>query len=187
MSKLTEITLSSPRSLPVLLLADVSGSMSRDGKIDILNNAVSEMIRSFADQDAAISVCVITFGGSKAEIHQELLPARLVNWNGMSASGKTPLGSAFMVAREIIEDYSIIKRRDYRPTIILVSDGFATDEWEQQLELLINSGRGSKAFRFAMGIGDDADMDTLKRFLSTDGSRVFTLRSHISYRSFLSG
>ncbi len=44
MSKLKEFTASSARPLPVLLLADVSGSISTNGKIDALNDAVQEML-----------------------------------------------------------------------------------------------------------------------------------------------
>src|SRR5690606_12720836 len=51
MSKLKEFTMSSARPLPVIVLADVSGSMSANGKIDALNDAVSEMIATFAEED----------------------------------------------------------------------------------------------------------------------------------------
>jgi len=47
MITLREFTASIPRPLPVLLLADVSGSMSVDGKIDALNVAVAAMLESF--------------------------------------------------------------------------------------------------------------------------------------------
>ena len=43
MPSLKEFTVSSARPLPVILLADVSGSMAVDGKIDALNGAVAEM------------------------------------------------------------------------------------------------------------------------------------------------
>lgn len=39
------------RALPVLILADVSGSMGDDGKIDALNSAVSEMLAAFGRED----------------------------------------------------------------------------------------------------------------------------------------
>src|SRR5438876_10944541 len=51
MSKLKEFTVSSARPLPVILLADVSGSMAADGKIDALNAAVAEMLAAFAEED----------------------------------------------------------------------------------------------------------------------------------------
>ena len=44
MNKLNEFTVPTARPLPVIILADVSGSMSTEGKISVLNDAVSEMI-----------------------------------------------------------------------------------------------------------------------------------------------
>ena len=76
----------------------------------------------------------------------------------------------------MIEDRAQIPSRAYRPTIILVSDGQPTDEWKTPLKCLLSSGRASKATRFAMGIGDDADTTMLSEFLATAGTRVF--RAH---------
>ena len=47
MSRLKEFTTQTARPLPVILLADVSGSMGVDGKIQALNHAVREMIEAF--------------------------------------------------------------------------------------------------------------------------------------------
>ncbi|NCC35980.1 MAG: tellurite resistance protein TerY, partial [Chloroflexia bacterium] len=77
MSKLAEFTISAARPLPVILLADVSGSMAADGKIDALNVAVTEMIAAFAQEDSAqaeIHVAVIAFG-AEARMHQGLAAA----------------------------------------------------------------------------------------------------------------
>lgn len=167
MSKLSEFTLSSARPLPVILLADVSGSMSVNGKIEVLNASVSEMIRDFAETDSAraeIHVSVITFGGKGANLHQPLTPAENIAWTAMSANGKTPMGGAFTLARELIENKETISGRAYRPTIILVSDGVATDDWEEPLNELLQSERASKASRFAMGIGVEAGEETLNMF-----------------------
>ena len=40
MSKLKEFVMASARPLPVIILADISGSMSTNGKIDALNDAI---------------------------------------------------------------------------------------------------------------------------------------------------
>ncbi len=160
MSKLKEFTMSSARPLPVIVLADVSGSMGANGKIDALNEAVSEMIATFSDEDdvrAEIHVSVIAFGGGGASLHKPLRPARETRWEPMSASGRTPMGEAFEVARAMIEDREAVPSRAYRPTLVLVSDGVPTDDWRTALATLLASERASKATRFAMGIGDDAD------------------------------
>ena len=88
MSKLNEFTASTARPLPVLLLADVSGSMNANGKIDALNDAVQEMLESFGGQDdsrAEIQVAVVTFGQGGAKVHQPLAPASKIRWTRMAA------------------------------------------------------------------------------------------------------
>ena len=47
------------RMLPVILLLDVSGSMSYDSKMDELNNSVREMLESFQkEQIVQADICV---------------------------------------------------------------------------------------------------------------------------------
>ena len=176
MTELANFTLSSARPLPVILLADVSGSMTVNGKIEILNTCVSNMIKDFAKEDAGkaeIHLCTITFGKGGANVHQPLKPAEDVSWSPMEASGKTPMGEAFSLAQKLIEDKdSISSKRAYIPTIILVSDGVATDDWKRPLSDLIQSERASKASRFAMGIGAEAGLETLEQF-ADQPSHVF--------------
>ena len=95
-------------------------------------------------------------------------------WSDMFASGNTPMGNAFDLVKDMIEDREIVSSRAYRPTIILVSDGQPTDEWAIPLENLLKSERAGKAIRFAMGIGDDADFNVLKQFIGDVDQEVFT-------------
>ena len=175
--KTEEFTGSEARPLPVILLLDSSGSMEGD-KINILNDAVREMLQSFASEDdisAAIHVGVIQFGRTVGW-HQPLLPVEDVinQWSDLTASGKTPLGQALTLLRDSLEDRNIVSSRAYRPTIVLVSDGKPTDDWGGSMAELLASPRASKAARFAMGIGADADSVILSQFIDTaSGSRVF--------------
>ena len=176
MSKLKDFTMASARPLPVIILADISGSMSMDNKIDVLNEAVAEMISTFAGEDdahAEIHASVITFGGSEAKLHKELQPADSITWEPMTAAGRTPMGGALTLVREMVEDKEIIPSRAYRPTLVLVSDGIPTDDWHKPLQELLGSERASKAMRFAMGIGADADSVPLQAFLGDARGRVF--------------
>ena len=67
----------------------------------------------------------------------------------------------------MIEDKSIVPSRAYKPTIVLLTDGMPTDDYEKVMDYLINDGRSSKAFRIAMAIGADADRNMLSRFVSS--------------------
>jgi uncharacterized protein YegL len=175
MSKLKEFTISEARPLPVILLADVSGSMAAEGKIDALNGAVAEMVAAFAEEDAALAeirLAVVTFG-AEARLHRPLTAARQVSWEPMRATGRTPMGAAFDLATDLIEDRERVPSRAYRPTLVLVSDGVPTDDWRTPLARLLGSERAGKAQRFALAIGADADRDMLAAFLADPESRVF--------------
>lgn len=166
-----DFTVVAARPLPVIVLADVSGSMSADGKIETLNRSLREMVTSFANEDdlrAEVHVGVITFGGSKAEAKHPLAPASKFAWDDLKASGKTPLGSALTLARNWLEDKSIVPSRAYMPTLVLVSDGQPDkgDAWQQELQKLLGSQRGAKAQRLALAIGADADEHVLKAFVA---------------------
>jgi uncharacterized protein YegL len=167
-SQFTEFTQAQARALPVIILADISGSMGAYGKIDALNQAVRDMLAAFASGDdlrADIQVAVVTFGGGGARVHVPLQPASAVEWTDMKASGGTPMGAAMALAADIIEDRGQVDSRAYRPTVVLVSDGAATDNPQAGLNRLTKEGRAQKADRMAMAIGADADLDMMRAFL----------------------
>lgn len=186
MSRLKEFTVQTARPLPVFVLADVSGSMGVDGKIQALNHAVREMFAAFqdeADLRAEIHVCVITFGG-RARLHLPPCPARGAAWTDLRAAGGTPMGAAFELARQQIEDRAVVTSRAYRPTIVLVSDGQPTDPWEPALAALLAGERGGKAFRMALAIGADADSAVLSAFLADPAARVYRADEAKQIRKF---
>lgn len=175
MSKLKDFTISSARPLPVILLADVSGSMAAQGKIAALNASIRDMLASFAASDdlrAQIHVAIITFGGDAA-VHAPLAPASVLSWNDLTAQGGTPMGKAMELAADLIEDREKIPPRAYRPTVVLLSDGQPTDRWEQGLARMTYEGRPAKAERMALAIGADADLDVLRRFVAPATDRLF--------------
>ncbi|MEV5711838.1 VWA domain-containing protein [Actinoallomurus sp. NPDC052274] len=140
----------------------MSGSMAEAGKIGVLNRCIASMIRSFAGEDTIrgeIVVGVVTFGGTEARLHQPIAPATEVAWQDMAPFGRTPLGQAFDLANALLADESVISRRAFLPTLVLVSDGLPTDEWREPLDRLLASSRGGKAMRLAVGVGQDMDED----------------------------
>lgn len=177
MNTLKKFAVAKARALPVIILADTSGSMSVDGKIAALNEAIKNMVSTFKKESARqaeIQVGLITFGGDKAEIHLPLAKASEIEaMQPLDAIGRTPMGHAFELATEVLEDNELIKPRDYRPVLILLSDGIPTDSWKDGLARLTSSERGQKASRFAMAIGAEANIDVLEEFNNDLEAPVF--------------
>ena len=162
----SKFTTHSAKPLPVVLLLDVSYSMSGT-KIDNLNKAVEDMLRAFVHEEkmeTEILVAVITFGND-VNLHISYKKASEIRWQSLQPEGMTPMGTALEMAKAMIEDKNTTPSRAYRPTIVLVSDGQPNDEWEKPLEDFISHGRSSKCDRMAMAIGSDADENILNRFL----------------------
>jgi uncharacterized protein YegL len=182
---LNDFTVKEARPLPVLILADVSGSMQGE-KINILNTSIRDMISSLASVDdvrGRFQVGIITFG-ENVQIHQPLADVDTITPTELTASGKTPMGEAFGVVQSILEDKTQIVSRAYTPTIVLISDGLPTDyigtshgsvseylEWVA-LKQLHNAPRSSKCLRLALGVGDDADINMLKAFINNNAVPV---------------
>src|SRR5690606_21494036 len=177
--KLKSFTASYARPLPVIIPADTSGSMGDDGKIDALNLALRDMIESFALESegrAEIHIAVVTFGG-EASVHQELTAAHDLTLLPLGARGSTPMGAAFDLARELIEDKERVPSRAYTPSVVLVSDGQPQEVpdgyWQQALSALMKSERAAKAQRFALGIGQDADVGVLRACTGNESGKVY--------------
>ncbi len=145
-----------------------------EDKIGVLNRSVRTMLRAFADLDSAkgqVNVGVIVFGGESAHLHMPVTSASSAQWVDMSASGRTPMGGAFGVARSLLTDPAVMPEQAFEATLVLVSDGVPTDDWEPALNELLESPRGARAFRVSIGIGTDRMPDAdevLARFSSPE-------------------
>ncbi|BAY80314.1 von Willebrand factor type A (plasmid) [Nostoc linckia NIES-25] len=155
------------RPLPVIVLADVSTSMEGE-KINTLNAALAEMHQKFQtvhDTRSEIHTAIITFASNAQQI-LSLTPVEKVKMPILTAAGTTSMGAAFNVALQLLQDEQQLPKRSYLPTLVLVSDGQPNDDWEEPLKKLLDSDRGKRAVRLALGIGDDCDFDVLKRFVN---------------------
>lgn len=176
MSGLKQFAITEARPLPIIVLADTSGSMEGPNKIGALNAALKEMIDSLAKESrlrADIHVGIVAFGGAVTQ-HLPLTSAQTIpTLPELKAYGATPMGEAFTLVHTWLEDKNLIPSRAYRPVIILISDGQPTDAWEEPFKQLCASNRAQKATRLAMAIGADADEAMLKQFINDKEAPLF--------------
>lgn len=172
-----------PRPLPVVVLADVSGSMQKnehEDKIGVLNRCMATMLSAFARLDSVrgrVHIGVVAFGGEAARLHLRVVPATEASWTEVSADGRTPMGAAFDLTRELLEDALVVPEAAFEATLVLISDGVPTDDWEPSLNDLMASSRGAKALRVAIGIGTDRTADAEEVLAAFSSPEIGVLRA----------
>ena len=151
-------------------LADCSGSMSAQGKIQALNNAIHECIpatrqANMSNAFADMMVRAIRFS-SGAQWHvDQATPVDQFLWTDLEASGVTDLGAAIrLLSSELTPEK--MGRRALPPVIVLLSDGSPTDDWEAALEDFNKTGWGrpGRTVRVAVAIGRDSNKEILSKF-----------------------
>jgi uncharacterized protein YegL len=157
------------RPLHFIWIADCSGSMGNDGKIQALNTAIREAIphmQKVADDNpnAQVLVRAVAFGsGAQWHISQPTPVSDFV-WEDLSASGETDLGKALLAVADQLKIPPMTDRA-LPPVLVLLSDGQPTDDFESGLKALVEQPWGRKAVRIAIAIGGDADREVLQRFI----------------------
>ena len=157
------------RPLHFIWLCDCSGSMEEKGKIQALNNAIRETIphmQSTAEDNPNANVLVraVKFSDGAQWHISQATPVADFKWNDLTASGVTDMGKALaMVAAEL--SIPPMTDRALPPVLVLISDGQPTDDFSSGLKLLMDQPWGKKAVRIAIGVGEDADLDCLQKFM----------------------
>ena len=168
------------RAVPVLFLVDTSGSMFGD-RIQKTNDTINLFIlraRKVATFEREIMLSIISFG-SQAEIALPFTPVTSIPPSvefSLKAGGLTSFGSALKKAKVMIEKG--LQEICYCPTVVLISDGFPTDDWENPMNDFINTGKSAKCHRLVMSMCDDDDWnDQLKRFAQNEESYFTDVKS----------
>jgi uncharacterized protein YegL len=166
------------RPLHFIWIADCSGSMQADGKIQALNNAIREAIPHLRDlaarnPHAQILVRALAFSSGTRWHVQEPVPVEKLVWHDLHAYGYTDLGAALTEVASVLRQPPM-EPRSLPPALVLVSDGEPTDDFEAGIQALMAEPWGAKAVRLAIGIGRDADTDVLQRFIGRPEIRPVT-------------
>lgn len=172
---------STKKRLPICFCLDTSGSMyapTKSGRtrMDEVNAAFGEFITSIKknpDVNAAADIAVITFGG-KAEIAQKFMPVSSMQTPEIEAKSRslTPIGEAILGAVALLEKrkegYKTRGIKYYQPWLVVITDGEpegkdAVANMNEAIEKVTELETQSKLVVFNIGIGDEANLDVLKR------------------------
>lgn len=157
------------RPLHFVWIADCSGSMKSNGKIQALNTAVREALphmQRVADENpnAEVLVRALKFSTGAHWHVAQATPVAQFRWADLTADGTTDMGKALrLVAGEL--GMPPMSERALPPVLVLISDGQPTDSFDKGLAALMDQPWGKKAVRIAIAIGEDADLATLRKFM----------------------
>jgi uncharacterized protein YegL len=157
------------RPLHFIWIADCSGSMETGGKIQALNTAIREAIphmrlEASHNPNATVLVRVLKFSNGAQWGVSQPTPVDQFEWTDLTAEGVTDMGKALSMVAEQLK-MPPMSERALPPVLVLISDGQPTDAFSQGLKDLMSEPWGKKAVRIAIGIGEDADEETLQKFI----------------------
>jgi uncharacterized protein YegL len=166
------------RPLHFFWILDVSGSMSGSGKIQALNNAISEAVPHLRDEarlnpHAQMLVRVLAFATEVSWVVQQPTPIEQFRWPGIDAipQGLTEMGLAMREMASVMRQLAQ-EGGGFTPAMVLVSDGRPTHvvgpHFAVGLRELLAEAWGREAVRMAIGIGRDVDMNALRRFIGRE-------------------
>jgi uncharacterized protein YegL len=169
------------RPLHFIWIADCSGSMAANGKIESLNYAIDNAIPGMQqvageNPNANVLVRAIKFS-SGAQWHvSQPTPVAEFRWEELTADGVTDMGKAFSMVADQLK-IPPMTERGLPPVLILISDGQPTDDISKGLQAIMEQQWGRKAVRLAIAMGEDADLDVLQKFIGHAEIKPFLVKN----------
>jgi uncharacterized protein YegL len=177
------------RQMVMFFLIDTSGSMEGT-KIGSVNTAIREVIpelRDIGGADIDLKIAVMEFSTGFA--WQNLAGPVSVDtftWSNLAVDGATNIGTAFVELNVKLSRNSFLQApsASVAPVIMLMSDGWPSDEWEPGLAALKNNNWFKSAVKVALAIGTDADADFLAQFTG-DANSVLSVYTPETLRAMI--
>ena len=143
MSLLNETESVPRRTMTMFFLIDTSGSME-GSKIGAVNDAMENVMPIIRDisnnnSDAEIKIAVLDFSSEVKWLYDEPKTFNNFQWRNVEAAGLTSLGDACLHLNDkLSKSHGFMKSASgsYAPTIILMSDGEPTDNFQSGLRTL---------------------------------------------------
>lgn len=151
---------------PVVLLLDVSGSMS-GRPIEELNRGLATFqadVLKDGQASMSVDVAIVTFG--PVRLTQDFVSITDFTPPQLRAEGLTPMGEAIEYGLDLLEQRKQTYKGHgvsyYRPWVFLITDGAPTDDWTYAAHRLKDAEVNRKLSFFAVGV-EGADFETLKQ------------------------
>lgn len=155
------------RPLHFFWMVDCSSSMAGD-RIGAVNHAIQECIEPMREEaagnpNAQLYIHTLKFASGASWVTAEPVPIEEFAWEDVEANGITDMGKAFeLLAGQL--SMPPMPARALSPVIVLLTDGYPTDDWKRPLEKLLKMPWGKKAVKVAIAIGKDAERSVLEAF-----------------------
>jgi len=167
------------KQLLVVPIIDCSGSMTANGNIGRVNEAMREvapqLVQIETDNKVEILLAPISFSNGARWIGlapggEPVRPANFA-WSDLAASGGTDLGAAYDLLRTKLTRREnggwLDGRKGLRPILLLISDGEPNDSWEISLNELSKRGWYKEAMKYAIAV-EGASRPVLAKFTGTE-------------------
>ncbi len=171
------------RPLHFIWIVDCSTAMA-ESKMQAVNTAIRstiELLQSEVEASPHMELLMraIKFS-SGAQWHiTEPTPIAKLRWADLQAGGVTDMGKALkMVAEQLT--IKQMPDRALPPVLVLISDGYPTDDFKSGLNALMEQPWGKEAIRLAITFGGDSDLDILQQFIGYDEIKPLQIQSYNS-------
>ena len=153
------------KDLHIFYVLDTSGSMSDNGKIGMLNRAMEETVDALQDVakhngDANLKIAVMEFNTGCHWITDNG-PEDMTDfeWEDLKAGGLTDIGDALEELNNKMSTHAWLNSMmgALMPVVIFMTDGYATENWEQKLDTVRENRWFHRATKIGFALGDDAD------------------------------
>lgn len=142
----------------LILLVDTSESMAGI-RITSLNNALCRIYNQIKEKyQDEVAIDILSYNSFPSWVSQNDLP--------LTASGMTDYGAAF----RYLHSYGKCIPEDSHCVVVFTTDGYPTDKYKAELNILQNEKWFSTALKFAVSIGDDTNLSDICEIVDSANS-----------------